>query len=444
MPAEPTKERVERNPSLNPESDDDWERLLAMLPAELDALARECKAIVRRRRISSASMLLRLVLIYVTCCFSLRAAASWAARALGVMLTDDALGYRFAHATPFVQGIAEKMLADKLHEKPATGASLRILDATMLSEPGSDGTDWRVHVTYDPARPGAVGIEVTDAHGGEHVRRAATATGDLLIGDMGLGHTSDLREAKERHVHALLRAHLQSLAVDDLRGRRMAPSRLLNASDRGHLDHDVLLPEQGYDPLPARLVVAPLPPEQAGRARQRLRKAASKRGRPVSALTLRLAGYFCCITTLTKQEASAAALLTWYRVRWQVELLFKRYRGLLHLGELMKAKPALVTLQIWGRLLVAILVEQMAAATRSAKSTDAKAPAVSLWRLDRIHQLDVVLAVYGGASLADRLAEAKATADRLRERPRRRCGAEKLIDMILAVLHPPSTSPALA
>src|SRR6185437_2362336 len=131
----------------NPRNDEDWQRLLAMLPARLDALARESKAIVRHRRISSASMLLRLVLIYVTCCFSLRDAASWAARALGVMLTDDALGYRFAHATPFVQGIAEKMLADKLHEKPAAGVSLRILDATMLSEPGSEGTDWRVHVT---------------------------------------------------------------------------------------------------------------------------------------------------------------------------------------------------------------------------------------------------------------------------------------------------------
>jgi len=444
MPSEPTRARTERNPSLNPRNDEDWQRLLAMLPARLDALARESKAIVRHRRISSASMLLRLVLIYVTCCFSLRDAASWAARALGVMLTDDALGYRFAHATPFVQGIAEKMLADKLHEKPAAGVSLRILDATMLSEPGSEGTDWRVHVTYDPALPGAVGIEVTDAHGGEHVRHAATTARDLLMADMGLGHASDLREAREQHVHAMLRAHLQSLAVDDLQGRRMEPNRLLRASDAGHLDRDVLLPERDHEPTPARLVVAPLPPEQAGRARQRLRKAASKRGRPVSTLTLRLAGYFCCITTLTTQEASAAALLTWYRVRWQVELLFKRYRGLLHLGELTKAKPALATLQIWGRLLVAILVEQMAAATRSAQSIGTKAPAVSLWRLDRIHQLDVVLAVYGGAPLVDRLALAEATAERLRERPRRkRIGAEKLIETILAVLHPPSISPGL-
>jgi hypothetical protein len=288
-----------------------------------------------------------------------------------------------------------------------------------------------------------VGVEVTDAHGGEHVRRAATMPGDLVIGDMGLGHASDVREAKERGVHALLRTHLQSLAVDDLQSRRVAPKKLVEDADKGHMDRDVLLPEAGREAVAARLVVVPLPPEQAGRARQKLRK--SRKGRPISKLTLRLAGYFCCVTTLTREEASVEALLTWYHVRWQVELLFKRCKSLMHLDQLAKAKPALVTLQIWARLLVAILVETMASDTRAAKQVDASSPPVSQWRLEHIHWVDIVLAVYGGATLVDRLARGEAAAERLRERPRRkRTWAEKLLETILTALHPPHPSPALA
>lgn len=443
MLAESTKAHAERNPSLDPASDDDWHRLEAMLPVDLDAVASQSEAILRRRKITSGSVLLRLILIYVLCSLSLRDTASWAARALGLMLTDEALGYRFARAAPFVQQIAMTILGARLHEKPVAGVALRLLDATVLSEPGSTGTDWRAHVTYDPVRADIVGVEVTDAHGGEHVRRAATMPGDLVMGDMGLGHASDVREANERGVRALLRAHLQSLAVDDLQGRRMAPEKLMDDADKGHVDRDVLLPEEGREKIPVRLVVVPLPPEQAGRARQKLRK--ERKGRPISELTLRLAGYFCCITTLTREEAPTEAVLTWYRVRWQIELLFKRSKSLLHLDQLAKAKPALVTLQIWGRLLVAILVEKMASTTRSAKSIDAGAPPVSLWRLAHIHWIDIVLAVYGGATLVDRLARAEAAAERLRERPRRkRTWAQKLIETIRSALHPPSTSSASA
>ena len=250
-----------------------------------------------------------------------------------------------------------------------------------------------------------------------------------------------MREAKKQGTHSLFRAHLQNLAVDDLEGERKSPEQLLDAADAdGLLDADVLLPEKGHEAVPARLVVLPLPPEQAGRARQKLRKA--RKGGEPSALALRHAGYFCCTTSLTREQAPAKTLAIWYRVRWQVELLFKRLKSLMHLKHLPKARPALAELRIWGVLLVAILVEKMASATRSAQTIAADEPPVSLWRLDHLHWLDVVLAVYGGTSLAHRLAEAEATAERLRERPRRkRTWSEKLIAAINHALRAISPAP---
>lgn len=440
MQAHPKRADRGRNPEFRLNNDQDWQRLLALLPppAELEQSARQTGALVRRRVLTSAPMLLRLTLVYALVCLSLADTATWAARALGVHLSDQALDYRFAHAGPWLQHLVIQALAARVHEHPAAGVALRLIDATVLTKPGSKGTDLRLHLTYDPVATGLVGAELTDQHGGEHLSRAAGSAGDLFMGDRIYGHASDVREAKARQCECLLRVHLQSVAIADAHGKRLVPSALLDAADTGTYEHAVKLPEQGHAPVAVRLVVAPLPPEQAGRARQRLRKDASKKGKNPSDLTLRLAGYFCCITTLPADKASVEALLSWYRVRWQVELLIKRCKSLLHLDKLTKARQEILALQVWARLLVALLVERMGALTRAADPTSSTLPPLSLWRLTRIHWLDVVLAVYGGSGLQQRLEAAAVTAAHLHERPRRkRRWASEIIASLISALGPP-------
>ena len=440
MQAHPKGADRGRNPQLRLDNDQDWQRLLALLPppTELGESAKKTGALVRRRVVTSAPMLLRLTLVYALLCLSQAEAATWAARTWKVRLTDHALNYRFAHAGPWLQHLVAQALAARVREQAAAGVALRLIDATVLTEPGSKGTDWRLHLTYDPSAPSIVGAELTDQHGGEHLSRAAGSAGDLVMGDRIYGHASDVREAKAGQRECLLRVHLQSIAIADSHGQRLEPTALLNAADAGTYEHAVELPERGHAPVAVRLVVVPLPPEQAGRARQRLRKDANKKGKSPSELTLRLAGYFCCITTLSAAKASVEALLSWYRVRWQVELLIKRCKSVLHLDKLAKARRELIALQVWARLLIAILVERMGALTRAADPTPSTLPPMSLWRLTRIHWLDVVLAVYGGSCLQDRLDAAEVTAARLHERPRRkRRWASEIIASLLAALAPP-------
>ena len=100
--------------------------------------------------------------------------------------------------------------------------------------------------------------------------------------------------------------------------------------------------------------------------------------------------------------------------------MFKRCKSLLHLDKLAKARRQLIALQVWARLLVAILVERLGAFTRAADPSAPTAPPLSLWRLTRLHWLDVVLAIYGGSCLQERLDGANVTAAHLHERPRRK------------------------
>ena len=112
--------------------------------------------------------------------------------------------------------------------------------------------------------------------------------------------------------------------------------------------------------MPARLLVRPLPTELANRARAKLRRNASKKGRTPSQLALRLAGYFCLLTTLPLELANDEVVLELYRIRWQIELFFKRCKSLLHLNQLRALDPQLVQAYCLAKLVEVAMIQLLA------------------------------------------------------------------------------------
>ena len=66
---------------------------------------------------------------------------------------------------------------------------------------------------------------------------------------------------------------------------------------------------------------------------------------------------FRSVTTLA--EPSAAAIMEFYRRRWQIELAFKRLKSLLQLGHLKKIDKDGAKAWLQGKLLVACLIEKL-------------------------------------------------------------------------------------
>jgi hypothetical protein len=82
---------------------------------------------------------------------------------------------------------------------------------------------------------------------------------------------------------------------------------------------------------PLRLLAGRLSPQAAKREAYRRRRKAVKVGAQVQAQTLVYAAWLLLITSLPAADWSMADVLTLYRARWQVELLFKRIKHLLRL-----------------------------------------------------------------------------------------------------------------
>src|SRR5919199_921928 len=99
-------------PASSPSLDAQWPDLVAAVSAaiDLEATARACGALVRRRAIRSAEMLLRLALAYGPGGLSLRMAAAWAGISGLAELSDTAVMKRLRRAAPRLGEIARALL----------------------------------------------------------------------------------------------------------------------------------------------------------------------------------------------------------------------------------------------------------------------------------------------------------------------------------------------
>ena len=108
-----------------------------------------------------------------------------------------------------------------------------------------------------------------------------------------------------------------------------------------------------------RLVAIRKSEEAAEEARKKILKEAARKGKSPQPKTLELAGYILVLTSTADDDLSAEEVLEIYRFRWQIELVFKRLKSLLHLDELPAKDPQLARTFLLSKLLAAPLLEEL-------------------------------------------------------------------------------------
>jgi hypothetical protein len=336
--------------------DVDWKYLCQYLPENLTDLAKATGTVRRWRNLKTGEELLRVILAYAMEDLSLRSTAAWSSQA-ALELKDTSVLHRLRKAPPLLERVLAHLLTQRVRAEVAAGPEFRINDATVLSIPGSEGTDWRLHVVYDPAQCCLRRVEITDHQGGERLERDQPRPGDVVCGDRGLAHARGIHAVTEKGAYVLLRMHWQNIRLQDAQGQPVDMDQTLRRADQGESGTIVYVPLENKPPVRARLLIRPLPTEAASRNRQRLRRNAAKKGRTPSATALRLAGYFCVLTTLPEDLATDDVVLELYRVRWQIELFFKRCKGLLHFDQLRAFDPRLVRTYCLAKLIEVALIQ---------------------------------------------------------------------------------------
>lgn len=121
------------------------------------------------------------------------------------------------------------------------------------------------------------------------------------------------------------------------------------------VDQPILLGKEQR--LPCRLIAWRLPEEQANRRRQKLRQETmSKRGQEPTADRLAWCDWTILVTSVPVEMLTPAEAVVLYRARWQVELLFKRWKSQGLVALLSGSTAVRQMVRVWSRLL-AVLVQ---------------------------------------------------------------------------------------
>ncbi|MBA2703672.1 MAG: IS4 family transposase [Blastocatellia bacterium] len=119
---------------------------------------------------------------------------------------------------------------------------------------------------------------------------------------------------------------------------------------------DVLVLVGQEQRLPCRLIAWRLPQEQANRRRQKLRQETlKKKGREPSAERLAWCDWSILVTNVPEDMLTPKEAVVLYRARWQVELLFKRWKSQGLVAELSGSTVVRQMVRVWSRLLAAVV-----------------------------------------------------------------------------------------
>jgi hypothetical protein len=342
---------------------EDWSVLVSHLPNGWEAMARETKAIQRTRGFGTPEALLRTLLIHLAEGCSLRETAVRAAEGGIAHVSDVAILKRLRASEEWLRWLAvELAIGQDAAKIPDAGGKLRIriVDATTVREPGSTGTDWRLHYALALKTLQCDFFELTDVHGAESLSRFPIERDDLILADRFYGTPKSVRYVVKQGGHALIRLRAKGHCLQRENGKSFGLLSALRRVRIGEVrEWRVFMGGKNERPIAGRLCAIKRGISAARLAQRKIRVKYGKRGKAPSKLALETARYVFVFTTVSPSILSAAEALELYRGRWQIETCFKRLKSIMGFGHLPKHDARSCRAWLYGKLVVALLAEKL-------------------------------------------------------------------------------------
>ena len=343
---------------------EDWDVVLSFLPEDWQDLARETGALKGLRKDKSVDALLRTLLLHLACGHSLRETVVRARKANLADLSDVALLKRLRKSADWLRALCIALFREQGIAMSADGGfQVRAFDATTVKEPGRTGSLWRLHYSVRLPSLACDFFKLTATEGpgvGETFAHFPIAEGDYVLADRGYSTAAGLDHVVSSGGHVTVRVNTGSLPFRTSEG---APFDLLahvtTLKRAGSVGSWPAVAVGDGIAVPGRVCAIRKTQEAIRIAQRKLRREATRRGKRTQPGTLEFARYVIVFTTFPEATFTAPQVLEWYRTRWQVELVFKRFKSLAQLGHLPKYDDESAKAWLYGKLLVALLVEKL-------------------------------------------------------------------------------------
>jgi len=347
-------------------AEEDWDLLLSFFPSDWMTLARQSGALKGLRQDKSAENLLRVLLLHLGCGYSMRETVVRAKEANLADLSDVALLKRLRKSKDWLYQLCCGLFAERGFQSAASSQPmLRLVDSTVVQEPGKTGALWRIHYSFNWPTLVCDYFEVTGCEGtgtGETLRHYPIQAGEYVLADRGYCKASGIHFAVSKGAYLTVRLSPQSIRLQEQDGSPFELlARLQSINKTGELGAwKVWIPLQGHYPLAARLCVLRKSKAAIALAQKKARRKSRKNGyQQLQSQTLFYAQFVMVLSTFPEEDFTSAQVLQCYRYRWQIELVFKRFKQIAQLGHLPKYHDESAKAWLYGKLFVALLTEKL-------------------------------------------------------------------------------------
>jgi len=341
-----------------------YEKIITMMPKGWEEKARELGAMTRSRKIETASELLKLNLLHLTSGGSFGGTSAMLKLTEGINLNKNAVYERVCKSADWLEWLCVSFCRQSgmLTEKPKwlESSRVRAADATDESIKGSNGADYRLHCMMDLFTLEAVETTLTTAKRGETMENfSKIEKGDIIIGDRAYGTLNSISHILRNNGDFCLRLKAKAFNLYDETGEKVDLTEMLHTISENESKGFPLYYKDRDKLKPVFICAYRKDKSQQERSLRNIKKSNSNQKNKRNNVSETQAFYSNFVIVATSVYESAEKITELYRMRWQIELLFKRFKSLFNYDEMPSKKENSVKAWFYGKLLLAAICESL-------------------------------------------------------------------------------------
>lgn len=335
--------------------------LIDLLPKDYEKACYENKAIRRKRIIKNPIDLIVLILYYLYDNHSLMDVSHFAIINNIGKISDTALIKKFIQCKDWIKWLISEMVPNEIihYKKPTELEPYRVIavDTSDIVQKGAVKKIWHLHYGIDLFSLTCNQFKITEQTPGESLRNFEIKEKDLVIADRAYGTITSIEHCLKSGGEFIIRIKNKSFNLYNKNGEKVILSDWLKTLGKKAAEMTIYIKGSDKNLIPLRICAVKKTKEEILKEENRLKRLESKKQTKYSDDT-KFTHQFMFVITSLPSSISAEKVLEFYRLRWQVELVFKRYKSLLGLGNIpTKTKESS---EVWlnGKMFLALLIEK--------------------------------------------------------------------------------------
>jgi hypothetical protein len=352
---------------------------------EVEEMARQTKFVRRKSEITGLSFLKAMVLGFLEKPDSSLNAIAQSFLDLGIEVTPQGVDDRInAFSVAFLRAIFSQALEIFKNKCPLPlsvlqqFSAINIVDSSTKSLPENMADEYpgcgrqgakaalKIQLVFDFLHGNLKQVEIEtgiDSDQGYREYLKVVEGGSLTIVDLGYFCLDAFWAIAEKSAYFLSR-YLYPTGLLDKFGKRIDLEALLRKQTGNRKEVQVKLGCRTQHQLSCRLIILRNPDEVTEKRRRTAKEHAKKRGTSLSQTYLFMLGWTLFVTNAPDTMISLKQVYDFYRIRWQIELIFKLWKSYCGLNHILAWRKERVLTELYAKMIAIVIVHFLLAPLR--------------------------------------------------------------------------------